>query len=195
MSDEKHAAIAAMGFGGLLQLATTELRHELCTWLMSVYDVAYHRIRMATSDYLEVRLIDVEHALGIPCDGADVPLHPRRVAKSASYNMNYLESELQSLPVGDGFRKIFLIFTCATIVAPNGRPEGMHDLWDFIWTSDVSVRRNWGKLLLTYLEDGIGEFLASKVRYVRGCILFLQVLHDFDIVYILLSSTIVLSRI
>ena len=89
--------------------------------------------------------------------------------------MRYLESLLDSLPVGEKFTKIFLIFTCATILTPNSKPEGMHDLWDFIWDIDVSVPRNWGKLMLNYLEDGIQEFKATNIRYVRGCLLFLQV--------------------
>ena len=72
-------------------------------------------------------------------------------------------------------QKNFLIFTCVTILAPNSKLEGMNDLWDLIWDIDVSVPRNWGKLMLDYLEDGIQEFKTINERYVRGCMLFLQV--------------------
>ena len=164
----KVATIEAMGFGGLLQLATKEIRYELCQWVITAYDVPYHRIIMASSAILDVTLPDVEATRGIPCRGLDVPVHRRRVAKGKIYSMRYLESQLDSLPVGEEFTKNFLIFTCATILAPNSKPKGMHDLWDFIWDIDVSFPRNWGKLMLDYLEDGIQEFKATNGRYVRG---------------------------
>ena len=79
-----------------------------------------------------------------------------------------MESQLDSLPIGEEFIKIFLIFMCVAILAPNSKPEGMHDLWDFIWDIDVSVLRNWEKLMVNYLEDGIQEFKAINERYVQS---------------------------
>ena len=77
----KVAAIKAMGFGGLLHLATKEIKYELCQWLISTYDVPYHRIRMESSVVVNVRLANVEASMGIPCRSLDVPVHRRRVAK------------------------------------------------------------------------------------------------------------------
>ena len=71
----KVAAIEAMGFGGLLQLAIKDIRYELCQWLITAYDVPYHRIKMASSIVLDVTLADVEDTMGIPCHGLDVPVH------------------------------------------------------------------------------------------------------------------------
>ena len=144
----KVVAIEAMGFGGLLQLATKEIKYELCQWLITAYDVPYHRIKMASSVVVDVTLADVEATMGILCRNLDGPIYQRRVAKGRIYIIRYLESQLDYLPFGEEFTKIFLIFKCATILAPNSKPEGMHDLWDFIWDIDVSVLRNWGKLML-----------------------------------------------
>ena len=124
----KVAAIEVMGFGGLLQLATKEIRYELCQWLISAYDVPYHRIKMESSIVVDVTLADVEAAMGIPCRGLDVPVHRSRVTKGQIYNIRYLESQLDSLPIGEEFTKKILIFTCATILAPNSKPKGMHGL-------------------------------------------------------------------
>ena len=88
----KVEAIIAMGFGGLLQLATKEIIYELCQWLITAYDVPYHRIIMASSVVLDVTLADVEAAMGIPCRSLNVPVHRRRVAKGQMYNIRYLES-------------------------------------------------------------------------------------------------------
>ena len=128
---------------------------------------------MESSVVVDVTLADVEAAMGIPCRGLDVLVHQRRVAKGHIYNIRCLKSRLDSLPVGEEFTKIFLIFTCATILAPNSKPEGMHDPWDLIWDIDVSVPRNWGKLMLDYLEDDIQKFKATNRIYVWGCLLFL----------------------
>ena len=84
---------------------------------------------MASLVVVDVTLADVEAAMGIPCRDLDVPVHPRQVAKGKIYSILYLESQLDSLHVGDEFTKIFLIFTCVTILAPNSKPKGMHDLW------------------------------------------------------------------
>ena len=148
-------SIKAMGFDGLLQLATKEIRYELCQWLITAYDVLYHRTKMASSVVIDVTLADVEVAMGIPCHGLDVPVHQRRVAKGQIYSIRYLESQLDSLPIGEEFTKKILIFTSATILAPNSKPEEIHDLRDLIWDIDVSIPRNWGKLVLGYLEYGI----------------------------------------
>ena len=42
--------------------------------------------------------------------------------------IGFLESQLVSFLVGEQFIKIFLIFTCATILVPDNKLEGMHDL-------------------------------------------------------------------
>ena len=118
----KVVAIEAMGFGGLLQLATKEIRYELCQWLITGYNVPYHRIIMASSVVVDITLADVEATMGIPCRSLDVPVHRRRVAKGRIYSIRYLESQLDSLPVSEEFTKNFLIFTCATILAPNSKP-------------------------------------------------------------------------
>ena len=77
----KVATIEAMGFGGLLQLAIEDIIYELCQWLITAYDVPYHRIRMANSAIVDVTLADVKATMGIPCRDLNVPVHRWRVAK------------------------------------------------------------------------------------------------------------------
>ena len=101
----KVATIEAMGFGGLLQLATKEIRYELCQWLITTYDVPYHCIKMASLAVVDVTLRDVEATMGIPCCSLDVPIHRKRVAKGQICSIRYLESRLDSLPVGEEFKK------------------------------------------------------------------------------------------
>ena len=110
----KVIAIEAIGFGGLLQLATKEIRYELYQWLISAYDVPYHCIRMASSVVVDVTLEEVEVTMGIPCRGLYVPVQPRWVTKGQIYGIRYLESQLNSLPIGDEFTKISS-YTCVLL--------------------------------------------------------------------------------
>ena len=43
--------------------------------------------------------------------------------------------------------------------------------------SNFTVKRNWAKFVLEYLENGIHEFQRSKSTYLWGCIIFLQLLY------------------
>ncbi|KAL6348459.1 hypothetical protein AAG906_007391 [Vitis piasezkii] len=75
---------------------------------------------------------------------------------------------MRNLLLGDEFKKSFLIFACATILVPNSKLEGMHDLLDMIWDSDVVVHKNWVKFVLQYVEDGIRDCCNSHPTYIRG---------------------------
>ncbi|KAL6333938.1 hypothetical protein AAG906_039352 [Vitis piasezkii] len=129
-----------------------ELRYELITWIIANYDIGYHRLCMHTNVVVLMTPQDVREVLRIPNNGVDILIYNswRRIKKS------------------------FLIFACATILAPNSKQKGMHDLWDTIWDSDVGVCKNWAKFVLQYVEDGIRDYRNSHLTYIRDCVLFLQ---------------------
>ena len=104
----------------------------------------------------------VSMVLGIPCDGFDIIVHNRRSTPNRTYKLKVVETNLGTLPVGEEFCKSIFIFICATILASNSKQEGIQDLWDSIMVSDYIVKRNWAKLLLQYLENGIHEFQRRK---------------------------------
>ena len=116
-----------------------ELRYELCSWIISNYDTAYHQLNMATGVVVPVTAQDVGNIMGIPCNGEEIVVHTRRGTSNRTYTISLLEQNLENLAIGDDFRKTFLIFACATLLAPNSKLEGIHDLWDTIWDGDVGV--------------------------------------------------------
>ena len=61
---------------------------------------------MASLAVVDVTFAEVEATMGIPCHGLDVLVHRRRVAKGHMYSIRYLESQLDSLPVDEEFKKI-----------------------------------------------------------------------------------------
>ena len=130
---------------------------------------------MATGSAVNVNEQHVSQVMGIPNSGEDLVIVKRTGPSNRTYTLRVLEQNLDNLPVGDDFLKSFLIFSCATLLAPNSKLEGSHDLWDTIWDSDLGVQRNWAKFLLQHLEDDIREYRQKQPTYIRGCLMFLQV--------------------
>ena len=120
-------AIRGFGFGGLIQLACIEIRYELCHYLISHYKVAYHCLRLERDHTLDVIVDDVMNIMDIPLGGPDVIVHPQRGLTSRVYSLNRLEESIIDLEVGNEFQKVFIIFACAMILAPNSKLEGIHD--------------------------------------------------------------------
>ena len=98
---------------------------------------------MVTVVVVPVTEEDVSKIMGILSNGEEIVVHSRRGISNRTYTISLLEQNLENLAIGDDFRKTFLIFSCATILAPNSKLEGMHDLWDTIWDGDVGVQKNW----------------------------------------------------
>ncbi|KAJ9682095.1 hypothetical protein PVL29_018132 [Vitis rotundifolia] len=162
---------------GLLDLACWELCYELCTWIISNYDIAYHQLNMATGVAVPITKEDVSKIKGIPSNGEEIVEHSRRGISNCTYTISLLEQNLKNLAIGDDFRKTFLIFACATILAPNSKHEGMHYLWDTIWDGDVGVQKIWLQFVFYYIEDEIREYQNNQPTYIRGCLIFLQLFY------------------
>ncbi|KAJ9698952.1 hypothetical protein PVL29_007834 [Vitis rotundifolia] len=163
-----------MGFGGLLQLGCKELRYDLIMWIIANYDIGYHQLCMWTNVVVLVTPKDVKKVIGIPDNGVDIVVYNRCGIPNRTYNIQILEDNMRNLLLGDVFKKSFLIFACATILVPNSKLEGMHDLWDTIWDSDMVVDKNWRKFVLQFVEDGIRDYHNNHPTYIRSCMLFLQ---------------------
>ena len=96
-------AIRGFGFGGLIQLACREIRYELCHYLISHYEVAYHHVGLERDRTLNVTVDNVMNVMGIPLGGPDVIVHQRRGLTSRVYLLNRLEESLTDLEVGNEF--------------------------------------------------------------------------------------------
>ena len=130
---------------------------------------------MRTNVVVPVTPKDVKEVIRIPDNGVDIVIYNRQGTPNHTYNIQLLEDNLCNLPLGNEFNKSFLIFACVTILALNLKLEEVHDLWDTIRDSDVVVHKNWAKFVLQFIEDGIKDYCNSHPTYIRGCMLFIQV--------------------
>ena len=172
---EKKNDTTNLGFRGLFQLACKELRYEPITQIIANYDLGYYHLHMATKIVVLVTPKYVSEVIGILDNGVNIVVYNRISTKNCIYNLQILEDKLHNLLIGDNFKKSFLIFAYATILVPNSKLEGMHDLEDTIWDTDVAIGKNWAKFILQFVEDGMREYHNSHPTYIRGCMLFLQV--------------------
>lgn len=72
LEENKIDAIRNLRFGGFIQVATRELRHKLCYYLVAQYDFGYHCIRLERDRIILINFNDVRDINGIPCRAVDI---------------------------------------------------------------------------------------------------------------------------
>ena len=121
---------------------------------------------MAIDNAIPINEEHVNRAMAIPSTGLDMVVLKRTAPINRTYSLCILEQNLENQPVCDEFLKSFLIFSCATMLAPNSKLEGIYGLWNTIWDGDVGVQRNWAKFVFQYLEDGIRDYCKNHPTYI-----------------------------
>ncbi|RVX23745.1 hypothetical protein CK203_000023 [Vitis vinifera] len=56
------------------------------------------------------------------------------------------------------FKKLFIFFSCATLLAPTSKLDGSHELWCTLMAGDFDINVNWGQFVLDTLVAGIRHF-------------------------------------
>ncbi|KAL6334581.1 hypothetical protein AAG906_019082 [Vitis piasezkii] len=84
------------------------------------------------------------------------------------------EEKLLDLHVGEEFRRAFIYYACATLLAPTSRLNGCRNLWHTIHEDGFRNDVNWAQFVLDQLVEGIRRYQQSKTSWVHGCVLFLQ---------------------
>ncbi|RVW46126.1 hypothetical protein CK203_076187 [Vitis vinifera] len=56
------------------------------------------------------------------------------------------------------FKKSFIFFSCATLLASTSKLDGSHELWCTLLAGDFDVNVNWGQFVLDTLVVGIRHF-------------------------------------
>ena len=74
---------------------------------------------MATNVDVRVNEEHVSMVMRILSNGVDMVVHNGRATSNHTYTLSLLEQNLENLLVDDEFIKTFLIFSCATMLAPN----------------------------------------------------------------------------
>ena len=90
-------------------------------------------------------------------------------------NLLVLRDRLISMENMGDFKKKFIIFSCATLLAPTSKLDGSHELWCTLLVGNFDINVNWGQFVLDTLVARIRHFQLGKGSWFTGCFLFLQV--------------------
>lgn len=160
-------------FGGLLNLNCKEIRHNICLWLIDHFNVGFRRIDISFDKSYDLTAADVGLVFGLSTSGQIL-----QIASTPSEHpfgiLNTCEERLLNLPVGEEFRRCFLYYACATILAPMSRIDGCRNLWHTIHEDGFRNDANWGQFFVDQLVEGTKRFKQRNSIWVHGCIPFLQ---------------------
>ena len=178
---EKLKVVRDLQFGGLLNLNCKEIRHNICLWLINHFNVGFRRIDISSDKSYDLTTADAGLVFGLLT--TEQILQIALTSSDHSFGtLNTCEERLLNLLVGKEFRKCFLHYACATILAPTSRIDGCRNLWHTIHEDGFRNDLNWGQFVVDRFVKGIRRFKQRNSVWVHGCILFLQVLPFFYIV-------------
>ncbi|KAL6321777.1 hypothetical protein AAG906_035295 [Vitis piasezkii] len=171
LSDEKKSIIQHIGFGGLLQLSSTEIRHSLCRWIITHFNIAHCRLDIGQERQFPITCSDVGEILGIPYIGRRLLLSPTN-RNNRMENLSDLRDRLILMEDMAEFKKLFIFFSCATLLAPTSKLDGSHELWCTLLAGDFDINVNWGQFVLDTLVAGIRHFRLGKGSWFLSCLIF-----------------------
>ena len=73
-------------------------------------------------------------------------------------NLSDLRDRLISMEDMSEFKKLFIFFSCATLLAPTSKLDGSHELWCTLLAGDFDINVNWGQFVLDTLVTRIRHF-------------------------------------
>ncbi|KAL6347805.1 hypothetical protein AAG906_026334 [Vitis piasezkii] len=77
-------------------------------------------------------------------------------------NSSVLRDRLISMEDMSNFKKLFIFFSCATLLAPTSKLDDSHELWCTLLAEDFDIDVNWGQFVLDIVVVGIRHFLLDK---------------------------------
>ena len=124
----KKDVIRELGFGGLLQLGCKEVNLDLCFWLIKNTNIAYSQLELFGGKKVSLTCHDVGMTMGIPHSGRKLIVDKGIVKASPMPSLKDIEALMVDIDDIEDFKWVFLIFACATLLAPTSHLEGSHAL-------------------------------------------------------------------
>ncbi|XP_059598708.1 uncharacterized protein LOC132255079 [Vitis vinifera] len=129
--------------------------------------------------------------MGIPHSGRKLIVEKGSVKASQMPSLQDIESMMVGIDDMEEFKRVFLIFACATLLAPTSRLEGSHSLW-YTPREQLLGNINWGEYVLEFLIQAIYEHRRKESVWIKGCLMFLQIFYfsisNFPAMYVELTT-------
>ena len=121
--------IREIGFSGLLTIGCKQLNMSLCMWLIKNINVAYYHLQIEGGADILITCTHVEQVFGIPPGGRKSVLDTHRYCDVRVPSIQKIERLMLETKNAEEFHQLFIIFTCAIVLAPTMHLEVHHALW------------------------------------------------------------------
>ncbi|KAJ9692832.1 hypothetical protein PVL29_011767 [Vitis rotundifolia] len=129
--------------------------------------------------------------MGIPHTGRKLIVDRGTVNASQMPSLHDIEAMMVDIDDIEEFKRLFLIFACATLLAPTSHLEGSHSLW-YTPREQLLGNINWGEFVLEFLIQAIHEHRRKESVWIEGCLMFLQIFYfsisNFPVMYVELTT-------
>ncbi|KAJ9682696.1 hypothetical protein PVL29_018592 [Vitis rotundifolia] len=129
--------------------------------------------------------------MGIPHTGRKLIVDRGTVNASQMPSLQDIEAMMVDINDIEEFKRLFLIFACATLLAPTSRLKGSHSLW-YTPREQLLGNINWGEFVLEFFIQAIHEHKRKESVWIKGCLMFLQIFYfsisNFPVMYVELTT-------
>ena len=87
-------------------------------------------------------------------------------------NLSILRDRLISMEDMGDFKKLFIFFSCATLLALTSKLDGSHELRCTLLARNFDINVNWDQFVLDTLVAGIRHFRLGKGSWFTGYLFF-----------------------
>ena len=183
-TDEQDRAVEKIGLGGLLKLKCSQLDHELCEWLVKVFDIENCSLSLHGTT-AKISPKDVERILGVRAQGDMPEKSSDKELEDLAYELGFRNGTLtltqlkddlkKTQDAGNNFIRRFVLLAMGCLCLPGTKSGIRSSLLYLVKDATKLEKINWGKLILDYLVDGVTKYKTKNTSGVAGCLFFLMV--------------------
>ncbi|KAH7851115.1 hypothetical protein Vadar_007482 [Vaccinium darrowii] len=189
---QQREAIKSMGLGGLLELRCIRLHHDLLEWLVENFDPSRCLLRVHGRE-LFLTIKEVQRLLGIHGCGSDIMLvgFSDEAFKKLCDDLKLEGGVITLTDLGASlspsnnvtleFKRKFVLYMLGSFLCPTSQPYVTKNYVHVVRDVDTLNGRNWAKLTLQYLTNGISELRRLGSRTPNGCLFLLEVHVNFRV--------------
>ncbi|KAH7847060.1 hypothetical protein Vadar_021424 [Vaccinium darrowii] len=188
LTREQREAVKSMGLGGLLELRCIRLHHDLLEWLVDKFDPLRCLLRIHGRE-LFLTIKEVQRLLGIHGCGPDIMLagFSDEAFKKLCDDLKLEGGVITLTDLGASltpsnnvtleFKRKFVLYMLGSFLCPTSQPYVTKSYVHVVRDVDTLNGRNWAKLTLQYLANGISESRRSGRQTPNGCLFLLELFY------------------
>ena len=140
---------------------------DLFFWLIRNKNIAYSQLELSRGKKVTLTSHDVRIMMGIPHSKRKSIIDKGTIKASPVPSLKDIKALMVDIDDIDEFKRLFLIFVCATLLAPTSRLEGSHVLW-YTPQEQLLENINEREFVLEFLIQAIREHKRKESVWIKG---------------------------